>query len=224
MRVAQRVRHPPAPPFTHHSSDIVPWRIRAHLSIGNGTFPASPRTSQYDWLPEPWQRVPVALRSIRELFMNRRLLSAAVLVVSSLLSAEAAYAAPATLPLSLHAMFGKTRMIAFTLRNDSNAPLKVKGRRQRYDDRPRQDSQRQTSRRNQRDRGRCNYQPRRRQLDRSGHERPRRGNDRHQITLSPRGEDRGDRSSSVASAPCVRVPKFDRCKHTTLRSCYADAL
>jgi hypothetical protein len=58
--------------------------------------------------------------------MNRRLLSAAVLVVSSLLSAEAAYAAPTTLPLSLHAMFGKTRMVAFTLRNDSSAPLKVK--------------------------------------------------------------------------------------------------
>ncbi len=58
--------------------------------------------------------------------MNRRILSTAVLVVSSLFTAEAVYAAPVALPLTLHAMFGKTKMVNFNLRNDSAAPLKVK--------------------------------------------------------------------------------------------------
>ncbi len=58
--------------------------------------------------------------------MNRRTLSTAMLVVCSLITSEAAYAAPAAVPLSLHAMFGKTKMVNFNLRNDTAMPLKLK--------------------------------------------------------------------------------------------------
>ena len=58
--------------------------------------------------------------------MNRRILSTAVLVVSSLVSAQAVHAAPMTLPHTVHAMFGKTKMVSFSLRNDTPASLKLK--------------------------------------------------------------------------------------------------
>ena len=58
--------------------------------------------------------------------MNRRILSTAALVVSSLFASHAVYAAPVALPLPLHAMFGKTKMVSFNLRNDSATPLKLK--------------------------------------------------------------------------------------------------
>ena len=58
--------------------------------------------------------------------MNRRLLSTAVFVASSLFASEAVYAAPVALPLSIHAMFGKTKMVNFNLRNDTAMPLKLK--------------------------------------------------------------------------------------------------
>ena len=57
--------------------------------------------------------------------MNRRILSAAVLVVSSLVSAQAIHAAPLTLPSSVHAMFAKSKLVSFSLRNDSAAALKI---------------------------------------------------------------------------------------------------
>ena len=58
--------------------------------------------------------------------MNRRVLSAAVLVVSSLFASEAVHASPLALPSTMHAMFGKTKMVNLNLRNDSAAPLKLK--------------------------------------------------------------------------------------------------
>ena len=58
--------------------------------------------------------------------MNRRILSTAALVVSSLFVSEAVYAAPLAPSSSLHAMFGKTKLVAFNLRNDTAAPLKLK--------------------------------------------------------------------------------------------------
>ena len=58
--------------------------------------------------------------------MNRRLLSTAVLIVSSILASKAVYAAPVAFPSSVHAMFGKTKMVNFNLRNDTAAPLKLK--------------------------------------------------------------------------------------------------
>ncbi len=60
-----------------------------------------------------------------ELHMNRRILSTAVLVASSLVSTQAVHAAPLTLPSTVHAMFAKTKLVSFSLRNDSAAPLKI---------------------------------------------------------------------------------------------------
>ena len=58
--------------------------------------------------------------------MNRRTLSIAVLAVSSLFASEAVFAAPVAIPSSVHAMFGKTKMVNFNLRNDTAVPLKLK--------------------------------------------------------------------------------------------------
>lgn len=58
--------------------------------------------------------------------MNRRTLAIAVLVVSSLVSAQAVHAAPMTLPHTMHAMFGKTKLVSFSLRNDTPTALKLK--------------------------------------------------------------------------------------------------
>ena len=58
--------------------------------------------------------------------MNRRIVSIAILVTSSLFASEALYAAPVALPHSVHAMFGKTKMVNFNLRNDTTTPLKLK--------------------------------------------------------------------------------------------------
>ena len=58
--------------------------------------------------------------------MNRRIMSTAILVVSSLVSAQAVHAAPVTLSHTVHAMFGKTKMVSFSLRNDTPTSLKIK--------------------------------------------------------------------------------------------------
>ncbi len=58
--------------------------------------------------------------------MNGRILATAVLVVSSVFASEAVYAAPATLPLGVHAFFAKTKMVSFALRNETGVPLKLK--------------------------------------------------------------------------------------------------
>ena len=58
--------------------------------------------------------------------MNRRILSTAVLVVSSLVCAQAVHAAPIALPHTMHAMFGKTKLVSFSLRNDTSTALKLK--------------------------------------------------------------------------------------------------
>ncbi|MGH9598163.1 MAG: hypothetical protein ACRD3K_15330 [Edaphobacter sp.] len=57
--------------------------------------------------------------------LNR--LSVAV-VAASLLAAPAVYAAPASIPSPIHAMFAKTKstVVKLSLRNDSGAPMDVK--------------------------------------------------------------------------------------------------
>jgi hypothetical protein len=49
-------------------------------------------------------------------------------VASSLLAAPAVYAAPASIPSPVHAMFAKTKTstVKLSLRNDSGAPMEVK--------------------------------------------------------------------------------------------------
>ncbi len=58
--------------------------------------------------------------------MNRRILSIAVLVLSSLVSAQAVHAAPVAVPHAMQAMFGKTKLVSFSLRNDTPTSLKLK--------------------------------------------------------------------------------------------------
>jgi hypothetical protein len=48
------------------------------------------------------------------------------IVATSLLAAPAVYAAPASISSPVHAMFSKTKLVKFSLRNDSNAAIDVK--------------------------------------------------------------------------------------------------
>ncbi len=58
--------------------------------------------------------------------MNRRMMCAISVTVASMFAAEAVYAAPATIPVPVHAMFSKTKLVKFNLRNDSAVSMKVK--------------------------------------------------------------------------------------------------
>ena len=57
--------------------------------------------------------------------MNRRMIVVVCLSVASMFMSEAVYASTAV-HVPVAAMFGKTKLVKFSLRNDSNAPLKVK--------------------------------------------------------------------------------------------------
>ena len=61
--------------------------------------------------------------------MNRRMLFAISLTVASVFASEAVYAAPAIGTAShvpVHAMFGKSKLVKLSLRNDGSAPLTLK--------------------------------------------------------------------------------------------------
>ena len=58
--------------------------------------------------------------------MNRRTLFAISLAVASVCASEAVYAAPAAIRVPVNAMFGKSKLVKFNLRNDSSAPLTLK--------------------------------------------------------------------------------------------------
>jgi hypothetical protein len=90
-------------------------------------LPHSLRNSTNDELPEPWQKVPVAILQYRELTMKRHNRFAVVAVVAtSLLAAPAVYAAPTAVSSPIHAMFSKTKLVKLSLRNDSGAAMDVK--------------------------------------------------------------------------------------------------
>lgn len=58
--------------------------------------------------------------------MNRRTLFAISLAVASVFASEAVYAAPASIHTPVHAMFGKSKLVKFNLRNDGSSPLTLK--------------------------------------------------------------------------------------------------
>jgi len=58
--------------------------------------------------------------------MNRRILLSIPLVLASGFASEAAYAAPAQLRSPVYAMFSKSKLVKFSLRNDGSAPLTLK--------------------------------------------------------------------------------------------------
>jgi hypothetical protein len=85
------------------------------------------RNSTNDELPEPWQKVPVAILKHRELTMKRYNRFAVVAAIAtSLLTAPAVYAAPAAISSPIHAMFSKTKLVKLSLRNDSGSAMDVK--------------------------------------------------------------------------------------------------
>jgi hypothetical protein len=85
------------------------------------------RTSTHDELPEPWQKVPVAILKHRELSMKQHNRFTVVTIVAlSLLAAPAIYAAPAAISSPVHAMFSKTKLVKLSLRNDSGTAMDVK--------------------------------------------------------------------------------------------------
>lgn len=55
--------------------------------------------------------------------MKRINLSAVVVLASSLVAAPAMFAAPAHISTPVHAMFSKSKMVKFTLRNDSTSEV-----------------------------------------------------------------------------------------------------
>lgn len=58
--------------------------------------------------------------------MDRRTMYAISLAVASVFASEAVYAAPMSIHAPVQAMFGKTKLVTFHLRNDSTAPMKLK--------------------------------------------------------------------------------------------------
>lgn len=58
--------------------------------------------------------------------MNRRTVFALSLAIASAFTSEAVFAAPAALHSPMHAMFAKSKLVKFSLRNDGAAPLTLK--------------------------------------------------------------------------------------------------
>lgn len=58
--------------------------------------------------------------------MKRRITTTAIFVLTSLFPCKAVFAAPTPLPMPLHALFSKSKLVSFTVRNDSSTALKLK--------------------------------------------------------------------------------------------------
>jgi hypothetical protein len=58
--------------------------------------------------------------------MNRNSVMSVMVLAASLVSAQAVYAAPTSVKVPVNAIFSNSKMVKFTLRNDSSAPLKLK--------------------------------------------------------------------------------------------------
>ncbi len=63
---------------------------------------------------------------IEELKMNRRSVMTAVVLGASLLMSEAVYATPVAIGSPMHAMFSRDKLVKFSVRNSTDAPIKVK--------------------------------------------------------------------------------------------------
>jgi len=58
--------------------------------------------------------------------MNRHSVLGVMVMAATLVSAQAVYAAPTAVHNPVNAIYVKVKLIKFTLRNDSSAPLKLK--------------------------------------------------------------------------------------------------
>ena len=60
------------------------------------------------------------------MLMNRRSVMGVMVMAASLVSTQAVYAASTAVHTPVNAIYVNAKMVTFTLRNDSSAPLKVK--------------------------------------------------------------------------------------------------
>lgn len=58
--------------------------------------------------------------------MKKHSVVAAMVVLASMITSEAAFAAPAAVHAPVHAMFSAPKRVSFSVRNDSKDPIKVK--------------------------------------------------------------------------------------------------
>jgi hypothetical protein len=58
--------------------------------------------------------------------MKRTNLFTVAVLASAIVAAPAVYAAPANIPMPIHAMFSKTKMIKLSLRNDTKSEMDLK--------------------------------------------------------------------------------------------------
>jgi len=58
--------------------------------------------------------------------MNRRSVFGVMVMAATLVSAQAVYAAPTAVHSPVNAIYSNAKLVKFTLRNDSSAPLKLK--------------------------------------------------------------------------------------------------
>jgi hypothetical protein len=58
--------------------------------------------------------------------MNRRSVMGVMVMAAALVSTQAVYAAPTAVHTPVNAIYSNAKMVKFTLRNDSAAPLKLK--------------------------------------------------------------------------------------------------
>ena len=58
--------------------------------------------------------------------MKRRMLTIAVFVLASMSASDAVYAAPVAVRVPVQAMFAKSKLVSFNVRNDTAAPLKLR--------------------------------------------------------------------------------------------------
>jgi hypothetical protein len=57
--------------------------------------------------------------------MNRRIVFGTMVMAASLLASEAVYAQPAAIRVPVHAIFSKSKMVSFTVRNDSKDAMRL---------------------------------------------------------------------------------------------------
>jgi hypothetical protein len=77
---------------------------------------------------EPWQSIPIKNENqqySKESVMNRLSVISAMVLAASVISTQAVYAAPTSIHTPVNAIYSNAKMVNFTLRNDSSAPLKV---------------------------------------------------------------------------------------------------
>jgi hypothetical protein len=75
--------------------------------------------------PEPWQEIRSKFGVKKRIHMKRQSMVLTMVAAASMLMGSALYASPIAIHSPVHAMFGKPKMISFSLHNRTNAPMTV---------------------------------------------------------------------------------------------------